>query len=121
MELKEIKNLLRAQVMTEEVDLSMEVKMVTASDLMSDVLSLLGSGAHLITGLTNSQAVRTAQVAELCGIVFVKGKQPSEDTIRMAQERGIPVLATDFSMYEACGILFSHGLAGIKNMKTGDD
>jgi predicted transcriptional regulator len=121
LKLFEIQKILRAEDMTQKVDLGIEVQVIKASDLMSDVLSFCGPGALLITGLTNAQAVRTAQLAELCGIVFVRGKRPSKETILMAQERGIPVLATDFPMYEACGILYSHGLAGIQDKRTADD
>jgi hypothetical protein len=113
MRLNEIQKLLQAEVLTEDVNLSMDIRMAKASDLMSDVLSFCCSGALLITGLTNSQAVRTVEVADLCGIVFVRGKRPPNETIRLAKERKIPVLATNLQMYEACGILYSNGLAGI--------
>lgn len=115
MNLEEIQKLLQAEVLTGETNFDLEVCTAKASDLMSDVLSFCGSGALLITGLTNSHVVRTAEVADLCAIVFVLGKRPSEDTIKMAREREIPLFATSLSMYEACGVLFSHGLAGAKN------
>lgn len=121
MRLNEIQQILRAEVLTENVDLGIEIQTVKASDLMSDVLSFCSSGALLITGLTNAQAVRTVEVADLCGIVFVRGKRPSEETIRLAEERNIPLLATKLQMYEACGVLYSHGLAGIKDQKMTDD
>jgi len=114
MNLSEIGELLQAEVLTGEDELSLDVQTVMASDLMSDVLSFSGSDALLITGLTNSQAVRTVEVADLCGIVFVRGKRPSEETIRLAQERNIPLLTTKSPMYEACGVLYSHGILGIK-------
>jgi len=118
--LGEIQKILQAEVLTGKVALDMEVRMAHASDLMSDVLSFCSSGALLITGLTNSQAVRTVELADLCGIVFVRGKRPSEETIRLAREKKIPLLATKFPMYEACGILYSNGLEGIKDSKTTD-
>ena len=122
MKLSKIKKIIEARdIVKPQMSDEIKIKMACGADLMSDVLSFCGPGALLITGLTNAQAVRTAQLAELCGIVFVRGKRPSDDTIRLAQERGIPVLATDFPMYEACGILYSHGLAGIKDKKTADD
>lgn len=108
--------------MTVDVDLSIDVQKIMASDLMSDVLSFCGSGALLITGLTNSQVIRTAHVAELCGVVFTMGKRPSENTIRLAQDKNIPLWVTDFSMYEACGILYSNEILEInKNVNKSDD
>ena len=114
MNLGEIGELLQAEVLTDEGGLSLDVQTIMASDLMSDVLSFSGTDALLITGLTNSQAVRTVEVADLCGIVFVRGKRPSEETIRLAQEKKIPLLTTKSPMYEACGVLYSHGILGIK-------
>ena len=114
MNLGEIRELLQAEVLTDEGGLSLDVQTIMASDLMSDVLSFSGTDALLITGLTNSQAVRTVEVADLCGIVFVRGKRPSEETIRLAQEKNIPLLTTKSPMYEACGVLYSHGILGIK-------
>lgn len=113
MNMGEIQKILRAEALTEGIDLGMEIQKVKASDLMSDVLSSSSAGALLVTGLTNSQAVRTVEVADLYGIVFVRGKRPSEDTISLANERKIPLLATELSMYEVCGILYSHYSRGL--------
>ena len=120
MNLAEIQGILDAEVLTGKVDFNTEVGMVMASDLMSDVLSFCCSGALLVTGLTNSQTIRTAEVADLCAIVFARGKQTTEETIRLARERGIPLFTTELPMYEACGILFSNGLRGIKDTKAVD-
>jgi len=110
--LREIQKILHAEVLSENVDLSMEVPRVIASDLMSDVLAFSASGALLVTGLTNSQAVRTVEVADLCAIIFVRGKRPSEGTIRLADKRNIPLLTTHFPTFRVCWELYSHGLIG---------
>lgn len=115
MNLEEIQRLLEAEVLTGRADSDKKVEMVMASDLMSDVLSYCCSGALLITGLTNAQTVRTAEVADLCAVVFARGKKPSEGTVQLAQQRRIPLFATTLPMYEACGVLYSHGLKGIKD------
>lgn len=89
-----------------EADLSTLVESFGAADLMSDVLRLSTKGMLLITGLTGQQVVRTAAVAELCGVVFVRGKRPSDDVIEVARELGIPLLATERTMFETCGLLY---------------
>jgi predicted transcriptional regulator len=81
-----------------------------ASDLMSDVLAFSRSGAVLLTGLVTIQTIQTAFIAEIDAIVFVRGKKPNEDVIALAREKGIPLLATPYSMYEACGLLYRQGL-----------
>ncbi len=81
-----------------------------ASDLMSDVLAFCSPGSLLLTGLTNAQVVRIAQMLDMPAVVFVRGKIPLEETVGLAKEAGIPILLTKYSLYEACGILYARGL-----------
>ena len=117
MHLSEIKELLQAEVMAGEEFLGKEVTFIKASDLMSDVLTLRDSGILLLTGLANIQAVRTAEIAELSGVIFVRGKKPDADTIELARRNSIPLLATPLPMYEACGLLYQSGLSGITGLE----
>lgn len=114
MNLGEIQKILNAEIISGRVDLSMDIPRVIASDLMSDVLAFSASGALLVTGLTNSQAIRTVEVADLCAIIFVRGKRPSEETVRLAEKRNIPLLTTKFPTFKVCGELYSHGIIEIK-------
>ena len=41
----------------------------------------------LLTGLVNAQVVRTADMMDIVCIVFVRGKEPSQEMIELAQER----------------------------------
>ena len=89
-----------------------DVRSCHASDLMSDVLTFRGPGSLLLTGLTNAQVIRTAEMSDFIAICFVRGKKPQPDTIALAEEKGIPMLGTCMSMYESCGRLFAAGLPG---------
>ena len=87
-----------------------------ASDLMSDVLALVQQDSDktvLITGLCNAQAIRTAEMLDMDLIVFVRGKKITDEVIELAEEAGINILCTEFSMYDTCGRLFAEGLSGI--------
>ena len=87
-----------------------------ASDLMSDVLTFRGPGSLLLTGLTNAQVIRTAEMSDFVAICFVRGKNPQPETVKLAQEKGIPLFVTRLSMYESCGRLYAKGLpAGTKH------
>ena len=44
-----------------------------AADLMSDVLRLNTEGLLLITGMANPQVIRTAEMADIPFILFVRG------------------------------------------------
>ena len=83
-----------------------------AADLMSDVLAFARPDSLLLTGLTHPQVVRTAEMAGILAIVFVRGKHPPPETAALAAEVGIPLLGTRYKMYEACGRLYAAGLPG---------
>jgi predicted transcriptional regulator len=108
--LRNIVQLVGGSVLTKQTDLETEIVSCGASDLMSDVLSYMKPGSLLLTGLVNLQSIRTAEMADLAGVVFVRGKTPSADIIELADDVGIPLIAAPYSMYELCGRLFQAGL-----------
>jgi hypothetical protein len=84
-----------------------------AADLMSDALAFVSSAdCVLLTGLINEQAVRTAEMLDIPVLVFVRGKAPAPPVVKLADEKGIALLSTGYSMYEACGRLYAAGLPG---------
>jgi predicted transcriptional regulator len=110
--LDDLKDLVGARVIWGGDLLSTEIQLVSASDLMSDVLTCIIEGSLLVTGLVNPQVIRTAEMSGIAAICFVRGKMPPAETIELATEKNIPLLATDLSMYEACGRLHRRGLHG---------
>ena len=100
-----VREILEAQTLCGD-DQSLRVQEVGAADLMSDVLALSKSGMLLLTGLTNPQVIRTAVVADLCGVVFVRGRKPSAETLRLAREAKLQILSTALTMFEAAGRLY---------------
>jgi len=110
MRLPEVRRLLACDVFCGEEHLDRDIKFGCASDLMSDVLAFSRAGALLLTGLVTIQTIQTAFIAEIDAIVFVRGKKPDDRVIALAKEREIPLLGTPYSMYEACGILYQHGV-----------
>ena len=103
--LAEVRNILDAEVLNGD-DLSIKVAAVGAADLLSDVLATSKSGTLLLTGLVSTLVIRTAIVADLCGVVFVRGKKPGKEILSLARESKIPVLATPLKMFEASGRLY---------------
>jgi len=113
MQLDDIREMLQAKIASRIYYPDLPIHAVIAADLMSDVLSFSrGEDTLLLTGLINPQTVRTAEVAAMAAIVFVRGKVPPEDTVRLAEQSGLPLLATSFTMFEACGRLYAAGLRG---------
>ncbi len=110
MKLKEIINAVEGTLLTKQFKQDLDIQHCGASDLMSDVLSLMKSGSLLLTGLVNLQSIRTAEMADLAAIVYVRGKTPAPDAIDLANELGIPLIASHYGMFEMCGRLYEAGL-----------
>ena len=108
--LKEIINTVEGTLLTKQLKQDLDIKTCGAADLMSDALSLMKPGSLLITGLVNLQSIRTAEMADLAAIIFVRGKIPGPDAIDLANELGIPLIASHIGMYELCGRLYKAGL-----------
>ncbi len=115
MTLRELANLLEAEVISGEQHLDEEFECAGASDLMSDVLAFGEPGIVLLTGLANAQSIRTADVIEAKAIVYVRGKKPNKEGVTLAKKRDIPILSTRFFMYKACGLLYSRKVSGVGN------
>ncbi|HHV50806.1 MAG TPA: DRTGG domain-containing protein [Candidatus Avimonas sp.] len=112
MTIGDIKNLLNATVLSGHDLLDTEVHNACGSDMMSDVLAFVKDQSVLLTGLVNPQVVRTAEMMDMVCIIFVRGKEPGEDIIKLAEERGIVLMKTPLRMFPACGILYEAGLRG---------
>jgi predicted transcriptional regulator len=110
--LREIKELLDAEVLIGEGQLDMEVKTAFVADLMSDVLAFATADSLLITGLTNPQVVRTADVLDIAAVMMGRGKRPSPETFQLAEELNIPILTTKYILFEIAGRLYSKGIKG---------
>ncbi|MBI4495771.1 MAG: hypothetical protein HY697_02440 [Deltaproteobacteria bacterium] len=119
MRLQEIREILDGQMIIAPQDWDMEIRMVCGCDLMSDVLAFTKEDSLLLTGLTNLQVVRTAEIANIKALVFVRGKEPDRETIALAMAKNIPLMVTQFPMYEACGRLYQRGLPGCSEVEEG--
>ena len=117
MKLKDIERILGAKVITEAGQMERDIGMACGSDLMSDVLAFVKPDSLLLTGLTNPQVVRTAEMADIAAICFVRGKRPDPVTIEMAESKNIPLLTTLLPMFESCGRLWKQGLSGCSEYK----
>jgi predicted transcriptional regulator len=114
-----VRQILGCQVLVGDDKLNREVHVACGADLMSDVLAFVKPDALLLTGLTNVQSVRTADIAGVRAIVYVRGKLPDKEAIDLAKETGVVLLMTNLLMYEACGKLYARGLRGGSELQEG--
>jgi hypothetical protein len=112
MKLKEVKSLLKTNNLLETSPDAEELEVINAcgADLMSDVLAFSKEKTLLLTGLTNPQVVRTAEMVGIQVIIFVRGKQPQVETITLADQLDIFIYSTEMPLFEACGILYKYGI-----------
>jgi len=111
MNLKTVTELIGADVLCVSERLEeVEVEYAYAADLMSDVLAFARPMSLLLTGLTNVQIIRTAQMLDIPAVVFVRGKRPQEEVVKLAEQVGISLLVSAKSMYESCGLLYKAGV-----------
>lgn len=95
-----------------------EVEVGCGADLMSDVLAFIKPASILLTGLSTAQVVRTAVVADIRAIVYVRNKRPDQKAVDLAREGKIPLLCTPLLMFEACGRLYARGLRGGSEIRS---
>lgn len=118
MKLEKVIEILEAEIVLDPGDMDMEINSICSSDLMSDLLHFSSKPKSLlITGLNNTQVIRTVEIAEIRAIAFVLDKKPDKETIEMARQKRIPLIVTRLSRFTACGRLYAEGLRSC----TGDD
>ncbi len=115
MNLTDIIQLVEGTPLTSEVSFNVEIEGGCGADLMSDVLLSSQPNAVLLTGLTNPQVVRTAQMAEFRAIIFVRGKKPQPETLQIATQENMPLISSPLGMFELCGRLRSAGLPSFES------
>lgn len=114
MKIKEIIKAVNAEVITNFCSDDTEVEYAFASDLMSDVLAYANNDTLLITGLSNPQVIRTAEMMDISVVLFVRGKVPGKELIDLAVTNSLTILATDYIMFKACGLLYENGMKGLE-------
>ena len=112
MKIKDIREILDAEIICNEEGAEREIHTACGSDMMSDVLAFVTEQGALLTGLVNPQVIRTAELMDMHCIVFVRGKDPDESIVSLAEQRDITLIKTKYRMFTACGLLYSNGLSG---------
>ena len=110
MTIKEICEIVDARIVTGEEFINADIRHGVAGDLMSDVLTLDADHLLLVTGLSNTQTLRTAEMADITCILFVRGKVVTPEMKEIAEDNDMVLLECRYSMYKAVGMLYEAGL-----------
>lgn len=114
MKVQEVLSLISGTIVEGEAGLDKEIDCAFASDLMSDVLTLrTDKTVMLITGLCNMQTIRTCEMSDIKVIMFVRGKQVTEEMIELAEENEMTLITTKYSLYRTAGLLYNANLPSV--------
>jgi predicted transcriptional regulator len=115
MNLMKIIKLADGMLLTPDIDADIEIRGGYGADLMSDVLAFSQPDSVLLTGLTNPEVVRTAQMAEFRAIIFIRGKKPQPETLSLAIQEDIPLVSSPYGMFELSARLHKAGLPSFES------
>lgn len=113
MKVYEIRDILDAEVLTGQDNLDRIVIGAGGADLMEAFLAAATKDAVILTGLTSDNLIRTAKVAEVAAVVFVRGKKPDASAVALARSYDLPTMVTSHSLFVASGKLYMNGLRGL--------
>ena len=102
MKISELVALLDGELVCCEDKLPHETAIFAASDLLSDILGFEKDNYVLLTGLTNPQVLRTAEITNACCVVILRNKQPQPAVAALARRNGIPLVLSPCGMFDAC-------------------
>ena len=111
MRIEKIIELVKAKVVCGEEYLDCSIGSAFSSDLMSDILTLDTGDLMIITGLSNIQLIRTAEMVDVKFILIARNKKATSEMIQLAKENSMVLLETPFSMFRVSGVLY---MAGVK-------
>lgn len=83
---------------------------VYISDMVSDILTNAKAGVLLVTLQTHKTLIATANLVDVAAIIFVKGKNPPNDVVELANKAGIPLLVSEADTWTMAGKLISLGI-----------
>lgn len=110
MRISELLQLTEGQIVAGKKEDEVEIERAFSSDLMSDVLTLDDHHIVLITGLANVQLIRTVEMADVPVVLLCRNKNASPEMVDLANEIGIILIETPFSIFRVSGVLFQSGL-----------
>ena len=113
MKLSEIRDILKARVLTGDDELGRNIVAGGGADIMEAFLSAVAKDGLILTGLMSEEVVRTATISQVGAVVFVRGQEPTPRIIEQAQNFNLPLLVTDYSMFVSIGKLYMNGLRGL--------
>ncbi len=112
MKLNQIIEKLSLTMQTPSTNVDVEVNGGYVSDLLSDVMAHAQRGDIWITLQIHQNTVAVATLKELAGIILINGKQPAPETVKKAEEEGVPILTSEATAFKLICDLCKMGISG---------
>jgi hypothetical protein len=87
-----------------------EIRGVYISDMVSDIIGIR-EGHLLVTLQTHKNLIATANLVDVAGIVFCRGKTPADDVIALADKAKIGLLGHEGDTWSLAKKLVELGIA----------
>lgn len=98
-----------------ESGLDREVTDGYCGDLLSEIMSNALTGCVWMTVQGHQNIVAVAVLREIAAIIITGNQTPDDDTIKKADQEGIPILLWPHSSFRLAGRLFSVGVGNPAN------
>ena len=85
-----------------------------SGDLISAAMANAQQGNIWVTWHVHPNIVAAGLVVKLAAIILVSGREPEQETIRKADEEGVPILVSDLPAFEIIGQLHEMGISGVQ-------
>ncbi|MCU0539561.1 MAG: DRTGG domain-containing protein [Desulfobacterales bacterium] len=90
--------------------LDREVKGGYCGDLLSEVMASAPQGCVWLTVQGHQNIVAVAVLREMAAVILTGNRRPDEETLRKADQEGIPILIWPQSAYDLAGRLYESGV-----------
>ncbi len=111
MKVSELMTLLDAKCVTESANLDAEISCGYSCDLLSWVLAHGKQGMAWCTVQTHVNVIAVSVLMEMACVILVEGVEAEEASLKKAQDEEMPVLVTNKTAYEVCGLMNQAGIA----------
>ena len=112
MNLKEVAEKLKLEIVTGESAMSADISTGFASDILSDVMAKAPKNSIWVTNQAHQNVIALVFFKSLAGVIIAGGVDLDDEALQKAQEKEIPVLKASANAFEVVGRLYALGVRG---------
>jgi predicted transcriptional regulator len=109
MNVKELVDRFNLHVAAGQNKLDRQIQSGYCGDLLSDVMANAPDGCIWLTVQTHQNIVAVAVLHDMAAVILTGGQEPDQETIKKANEEGIPILMWPQSAFDLAGQVCSAG------------